>query len=183
MKGYIQNSGTKACFVLQRQVPPGGRVQLEDAYKSVGKKSGVEETQTEEFVNFLKTQVLRKGSWSVFEAEGKPFGAPAEAAPKKAPALNKAVAPKTTVSKSKTSSKRGKDAAGAGRAMGRDYDEARGGTVTPSAIIEAPYDEARSLIEKTKDRVILKKALNLTKHFSGKEQHMRHIIKRLEQVY
>ena len=181
MQGYVQNSGTKACFVLQRQVPPGGRVQLSDAYKSVGKRSGLEETQVSEFVDFLKTEVLRKGSWAIFEEEGKPYGAPAQPVPKK-------IAPKKKVtkkasSKSKTSSKRGKDAAGAGRAMGRDVDEARGGGVTPSAIIEAPYDQARALIEKTKDRIVLKKALNLTKHFSGKEQHMRHIIKRLEQVY
>jgi hypothetical protein len=104
-----------------------------------------------------------------------------KAAPKAAPVKTPTKKPRP--SKRKTSSKRAKDAVGAGRAMGRDYDEARGGSVTPANIIEAPYDVARSLIEKTKDRVVLKKALTLTQHFSGKEQHMRHIIKRLEQVY
>ena len=60
--------------------------------------------------------------------------------------------------------------------------EATGGSVTPSEIIEAPFDQARSLINKTRDRRILKRALALTQHFGAKEQHQRCIMKRLEQV-
>ena len=47
MRGYIQNEGTQAYFVCQRQVPPGGKVQLDDLFKSVGKKSGLEKTNEE----------------------------------------------------------------------------------------------------------------------------------------
>ena len=71
----------------------------------------------------------------------------------------------------------------AGRNLKRDDNILQSNEITPADIIEAPYDEARSLIEKTKDRTILKKALKLSNHISGKEQHMRHIVKRMEQVY
>jgi hypothetical protein len=180
MKGYVQNTGGQAYFILQRQIPPNGKVQLSDAYLVVGKKSGLEESQVQEFVNFLQTEILTRGAWSFFEEEGKPFGSG-----RKAPARKKKAEPKkkTQVTDAKTSSKRENDAHGAGRSMRRDVSEGENRNVTPAAIIEAPYDQARTLIEKTKDRVVLKKALNLTKHFSNKEQHMRHIVKRLEQVY
>ena len=179
MRGYVKNEGTQAYFVCQRQIPPGGKVEFEDIYKSVGKKSGLEEGPA--FVEWVKANVFLRGSWGYYEEEGKPLDAPA---PKKA-------APKKQVKKdtSGTSSKRENDAKGAGRPMKRDTRttvdtvDVTGATVTPSAIIEAPYDQARALIEKTKDRTVLRKALRLTKHFSGKEQHMRHIVKRLEQVY
>jgi hypothetical protein len=65
----------------------------------------------------------------------------------------------------------------------RDINEAERRIVTPAAIIEAPYEQARGLIDKTRDRSVLKKALALTQHFGGKEKHMRHIMKRMEQVY
>lgn len=185
MRGYVQNEGTQAYFVCQRQIPPGGKVKLDDVYKSVGRKSGLEEGLP--FIDWVKSNVFTRGTWGYYEEENKLFGETSK--PKKA-APKKAVPKKQAKTKSAgTSSKKEKDAKGAGRSMRRDTrdtpgtHDVTGGNVTPSAIIEAPYDQARALIEKTKDRVVLKKALNLTKHFSGKEQHMRHIVKRLEQVY
>ena len=176
MRGYVKNEGTQAYFSCQRQITPAGRVMLDDIYKSVGEKSGLEDGP--EFIEWIKTNVFRRGSWGYYEEEGKPLAAPntKKAAPKK----------RTKAQNFATSSKKEKDAPGAGRAMRRDSAETydvTGRNITPSAIIEAPYDQARALIEKTKDRVVLKKALNLTKHFANKEQHMRHIVKRLEQVY
>jgi hypothetical protein len=176
MRGYVQNEGRDAFFILQRRIPPGGKVRIEDAYRSVGKKSGLEEGP--EFVKWLLSDVLTRGSWGVYEEEGKPLF-PEETENKEEEAE---VPPKSQVS-SKTSSDRSKDAPGAGRALRRESSEERGVEITPGSIIEAPYDQARTLIEKTRDRGVLKKALALTQHFSGKEQHMRHLMKRLEQVY
>jgi hypothetical protein len=177
-RGYVKNEGTQAYFVCQRQIPPGGSVELDDIYQSVGKKSGLKNDR--EFVEWCKAHVFRRGSWGYYEDEGKPLGAkpvakkatPKKAAPKKA-----------AVSETGKSSKKSKDAKGAGRALRRDINAAEGITITPAAIIEAPYEQARGLIDKTRDRTILKKALALTQHFGGKEQHMRHIMKRMEQVY
>ena len=171
MRGYVSNEGNKAYFVCQRQIPPGGRVELDDIYKSVGKKSGLEDNQ--EFIEWIKTNIFKRGSWGYYEEVGKPFGVKSK----------KTGTEKENSSVTKTSSKKQTDARGAGRALSRDVDEVRGTDVTPSAIIEAPYEQARALIEKSRDKVVLKKALNLTQHFSGKEQHMRHLVKRLEQVY
>ena len=137
MKGYIQNEGTQAYFVCQRQIPPGGKVSFENIYKSVGKKSGMEKTNSEgivlplapdqvlEFAEWIKTNVFSRGSWSYYVT---------------------------------------------------------GTTATAVSIIEAPYEEARGLIEKTSDRTVLKKALRAAQHFSHKDQHLRHLMKRLEQV-
>jgi hypothetical protein len=177
MKGYVRNEGEQAYFVCQRQIPPGGKVELTAIYKSVGKKSGVDEGP--EFVEWIKSNVFRRGSWGYYEEEGKLLGVKEEV---KKPSSKPVSKPKKRTT-AKTSSKKDNDAQGAGRNVRRDPTENESGEVTPSAIIEAPYDQARALIEKTKDRIVLRKALKLTNHFSGKEQHMRHIIKRLEQVY
>ena len=184
MKGYLRNESNEAYFKLQRQIPPGGKVTLDAAYRSAGKASGVEEGP--EFVQWLKEHILTQGTWGIYEEEGKIFGAESES-PKIQPSPDtkqkSARKAKTNSSANRTSSKKEHDARGAGRAMRRDSNEAKGLIITPATIIDAPYDEARTLIEKTKDRTVLKKALNLTKHFSGKDQHMRHIMKRLDQVY
>jgi hypothetical protein len=182
MKGYLQNEGDQAYFKLQRQIPPRGKVTLEDAYKSVGKASGVEEGP--DFIAWLRGSVLTRGSWGIYDEAGNDIFQT-----KVVPSENlEVVAPKSKPKRkatqgTKTSSKKQKDARGAGRTLRRDIEDAKGVKITPATIIEAPYDKARTLIEKTKDRSVLKKSLALTKHFAGKEQHMRHIIKRLEQVY
>ncbi len=74
------------------------------------------------------------------------------------------------------------DARGAGRKMRRDGNSLKGVKITPAMIIEANYEEASALIDKCNERPVLKKALALSKHFSGKEAHMRHLIKRVEAV-
>ncbi len=180
MRGYIQNTGDRAFFVLQRQLPPGGKLTLENAYKTLGKKSGLGEEDVEEFVEFLKTTALVRGSWSFFEEDGTSLGVP-----KKKKVAKKAPAPRrpTEASVAKTSSKAAKDAHGSGRNISRNLEESLGTLITPVKIIEASYEKAGLLIEKCNDKGVLKKALKATQHFAGKEQHMRHLMKRLEQVY
>lgn len=174
MKGYVKNEGLQAYFIVQRQIPPGGKVSIENIYKSVGKKSGLEENM--EFIEWLRTNIFTKGSWRFYEEDDKPLGPSREKdSPKEE--VKKEIAPS-----GKTSSKRSKDAVGAGRVLRRESNDEKGTVITPGSIIDAPYDQARTLIEKTRDKVILNKAMALTKHFSGKEQHMRHLMRRLEQV-
>ncbi len=175
MRGYIQNEGTQAYFICQRQIPPGGKVQLEDVYKSVGKKSGLEENI--EFVKWAQDNIFTRGPWGYYEEEGKKLQLTSKKSAPQKPVVRK------TPAKNKTSSKRETDARGAGRALRRNTDDGDSLKTTPSSIIEAPYEQARGLIENTRDRLVLKKALNLTKHFAGKEQHMRHIIKQLDRIY
>ena len=169
--GVVVNESTNAYFVLQRQVPPGGKVSLGAAYLDVGLRSG--ETDESAFACWLQESVLLRGSWGYYDQEG-----------------NSLTGKKTAVavdaeedSVDKTPSGREKGARGAGKVLRRSLKDAKGVEITPKEIIEAPYEEARTLIEKSKDRVVLKKALALTKHFSGKEQHMRHLMRRIEQVY
>ena len=180
MRGYVQNTGDRAFFVLQRQLPPGGKLTLENAYKVVGKKSGVKEEQVEEFAVFLKDTALARGSWEFFEDDGTSLGVPKK---KKVAKKDPAPSRSTEASIGRTSSKVERDARGAGRNISRNRDEAMGKEITPAVIIEASYEIAGPLIEKCNDKGTLKKALNASQHFAGKEQHMRHLMKRLEQVY
>ena len=61
MEGYIQNESTRARFIVQRQIPPGGKVSFENIYKSVGKKSGLEEDV--KFVEGSRDTIFIKGLW------------------------------------------------------------------------------------------------------------------------
>lgn len=176
MKGYVKNESNQAYFIVQRQIPPGGKVELIDVYKSVGKQSGLDEGS--EFVDWLRTDIFTKGTWGFYDSFDKPFG------------IKKKTIKKATISKDQnettsatTSPKKGKEAVGAGRALRRDVNQAKGVKITPAIIIDASYDQAQSFIEKCTDKSVLKKSLALTKHFANKEKHMRHILKRLEQVY
>jgi len=189
MRGYVQNVGTQAVFILQRQVPPGSRIKLEDAYKVVGKRSGLKSTQVVAFVDFLRTQILSRGTWAFFEDEGKAFKPPkkktvvkAEKVEEKSEKAVQEVAQEVETPQ-KSSPKSQQPARGAGKPLRRNPEDALNAGVTPAAILEAPYEQARALIEKTRSKAVLRRALTLTQHFAGKEQHMRHIIKRLERVY
>ena len=173
MQGYVKNEGTRAYFVCQRQIPPGGKVALDSIYKSVGEKSGLKYNL--DFIEWIKLNVFKRGSWGYYGENDELLVN--EPVVKKS---KKVVSKKTSA---KTSSKKELDAKGAGRNMKRDTNMLESTEITPAEIIEAPYDEARGLIEKTRDRTVLKKALKLSNHISGKEQHMRHIVKRMEQVY
>jgi hypothetical protein len=74
-------------------------------------------------------------------------------------------------------------ARGAGTVMKRKATTVNKSSITPNTIIEAAFPEAHDLIEKCADRNVLKKALALSQHFSKKDEHMRHLMRRLEQVY
>ena len=75
-------------------------------------------------------------------------------------------------------------AKGAGRKMVRDAGGvAKGSSITPGSIVDSEYTLAKPMIEKCNSRDVLKKALTLSRHFSKKEEHMRHILRRLEQVH
>ena len=164
MKGFVRNEGDRGGFILQRRLYPGAQISLDDAYLVVGKKSGKKEGPA--FVKWLRENHLSDDRWAFYKEEGVPYFAKKEenAAPA-APA--KRVAP-------------GK---GAGKVMRRKTDNIRKASITAKDIIDPAYEEARVLIEKCSDKLVLKKALALSRHFSHKEQHMRHVLKRLEQVY
>jgi hypothetical protein len=175
--GFVTNESNQAYFTLQRQIPPGGKIKLSEAYLAVGHKSG--ETDELAFAQWLQEHVLQRGSWGYYDQEENPLMAKEtiEAV------VEEKIVEVEKKTEFKTSSSRERDARGAGRALRRNLEDAKGVVITPKAIIEAPYEEARALIEKSKDRVVLKKALALTQHFSHKEKHMRHLIRRIEQVY
>ena len=73
MQGYVKNEGTRAYFVCQRQIPPGGKVNLDSIYKSVGKKSGLEYNLA--FVEWIKSNVFKRGSWGYYNERGEPLAA------------------------------------------------------------------------------------------------------------
>ena len=186
MRGYVQNVGTQAVFILQRQVPPGSRIKLEDAYKAVGKRSGLKPTQVVAFVDFLRTQILHQGNWAFFEDDGEAFKPPKKKTfvkVEKVEEKSEEVAQEVSQEVEAPQKSSPKPARGAGKSLRRNPEDALNAGVTPVAILEAPYEQARALIEKTRSKAVLRRALTLTQHFAGKEQHMRHIIKRLERVY
>ncbi len=170
MKGYLQNEGERPRFILQRQINPGGKVLFEDAYKSVGKRSGLDEGPA--FVEWLRDTVLTRGEWGYYKREGTIFKF-----------KEKAVS-KSGEGTAKTSSKKSEDARGAGRVMRRDTSETRTARaeITPADLINVEYAEAKKLIDKTRDKSVLRKALAMTHHFSKKEAHQRHLMQRISQV-
>jgi hypothetical protein len=165
MKGFVKNEGTEAFFILQRPVSPGGKVSFEDAYVTVGKKSGKKEGVA--FVRWLRDNYFAASNWVFYKEEGVPFFSAEEAK----------VAMETSVGPVDP----GK---GAGKVMRRQAENtAKGTAITAKSIIEAPYAQAKVLIDKCADKSVLKKALAASRHFSQREDHMRHIMKRLEQIY
>jgi hypothetical protein len=161
MKGFVKNESRDAFFVLQRPVPPGGKISLEDAYSVVGERSG--KKQEAAFVRWLRDNYFKGSGWAFYREEGVPFFSEEEPVSE----VKEAVVP----------------ARGAGKVMRRQSRGSKGAEVTPKTIVEAPYDRAKVLIDKCTDRAVLRKALALTRHFSKKEEHMRYLMRRLEQVY
>ncbi len=164
MKGFIKNEGDRGTFILQRRLHPGSRLSFDSAYLTVGEKSGKKKGPT--FVRWLRENYLSDEQWVFYKEEGVPYFAKTEANIAPAPPTKKIVPAK-----------------GAGKVMRRKRDPSMGAGVTAKDIIEPAYEEARPLIEKCSDKFVLKKALTLSRHFSHKEEHMRHVMKRLEQVY
>lgn len=164
MRGFAKNESRDAFFILQRQVIPGGTISFEDAYKAVGKKSGKKENAS--FVKWLRENYLASPPWSFYKEEGVPFFSEKEETSVGEKAVE-SVAP----------------AKGAGLVLKRELGDEKGTEITPSEIIESKFPRAKVLIEKCNSRETLKKALNMSRHFSQKEEHMRHLMRRLEQVY
>jgi len=164
MKGFVKNEGERGVFTLQRRLNPGSTLSFDDAYLTVGEKSG--KNKGPSFVKWLRESYLTGDQWVFYKQEGTPYFTSqqieqVEEKPKEA------VAP----------------ARGAGTVMKRKASTVSKSSITPNTIIEASFPEAHDLIEKCADRNILKKALALSQHFSKKDEHMRHLMRRLEQVY
>lgn len=206
MSGYVCNDGGPPVFIAQRGVPQGRKVDFEDLLLVFSRKSTFEEVEPG-FVSWLKENVFSDSRWGFYNEDGTLYefetaeepepesvsvkisvvDAPPDLKPakkKRAPARKssrkKKDASEPKESSSKTSSK--PTAKGAGRRFVRDNNDNKGVKITPSMIIEADYSEASHLINQCKERPVLKKALTLSKHFSGKEAHMRHLIRRVEEV-
>ena len=164
MKGFVKNEGDKGIFILQRTLYPGAMLSFDEAYLSVGEKSGKKKGAP--FVKWLRDNYLSATQWVFYKEDGIPYFGQEELAEMIDPPAEVALPAK-----------------GAGRVMRRNLNDAKGAAITASTIIEGPYTDAKVLIDKCADRNILKKALALSQHFSKKEEHMRHLMRRLQQVY
>lgn len=165
--GFVKNESEVAFFKLQRSLPPGGKIKFSDAFLTIGSKSGVE---GKEFVKWLRENVFPGTDWGFYSADDVPYFS-------ETTKINKDTAPVAPP----VSSEAGR---GAGRVARRTQPkgEEKKSTITASAIVEADFTTAKTLIEKCKQRSVLKKALNLSQTFANKDEHMRHLMKRLEQV-
>jgi len=164
LEGFAKNEGKEGFFKLQRSIPPGGKLTFEQAYLTIGKISGTK--KDESFVRWLKTNSLAGPEWVFYREEGVPFFSlehPAEA-------VETPVVADTAPGK------------GAGIAMKRKNKKTLDSEITPSAIVEADPAHALELIEKCRDKTILRKAMNIASHLAHKEEHRRHLLRRLEQV-
>ena len=164
MKGFVKNEGEKGVFTLQRRLSPGSTLSFDDAYLTVGEQSGKKKGPA--FVKWLRETCLTGNQWAFYRKEGLPYFDSEE---------DEQIEEKPVSA--------GAPAKGAGRIMRRKVTEVDKGSITPHAIIEAPFPQAHDLIEKCSDRRVLKKALTLSQHFSKKDEHMRHLMRRLQQVY
>lgn len=171
MNGYIQNNGTTSKFTAQRGFHPGARVEFDKLLLTLSKNSGFNKVGMG-FIKWLKSNTFSEDRWGFYNSDGSDF--------------------KFTKSNSKSVSQEAPEAVsediipakGAGQKFSRSPDApANKNTITPTSIIEADFDVAKSQIEKCRDRVVLKKALNLSRHFSNKEQHMRYLMRRIDQIY
>jgi len=165
--GFVKNESNEAFFKLQRSLPPGGKIKFSDAFLTVGSKSGLE---GKEFIKWLRENVFPGTGWGFYSADDVPFFS--ETSKK-----NQDVAPSTPPVSLEAGNGAGKVARRA-----RPKGETKGVEITASSIIEAEFSTAKTLIEKCKSRAVLRKALNLSQTFANKDDHMRHLMKRLEQV-
>lgn len=166
--GFVKNESNEAFFKLQRSLPPGGKIKFSDAFLTVGKKSGFE---GKDFVRWLRENVFPGADWGFYSDDNVPFFS--ETGKK-----NPDVAPTTPP----VSLEAGKGAGRVERRVRSKGETKKGLEITASSIVEAEFPTAKTLIEKCKNRAVLKKALNLSQTFANKDEHMRHLMKRLEQV-
>lgn len=168
VKGFVKNEGKRVPFTFQRSIPPGTKLTFAEAYKVMGEKSG---KSGRAFIELLRTDFFAGPEWGFYKDEGVPFFS--ETAVSKQDPAPARPAPPTKAAK------------GAGKALRRAPDLAapKGSAIAAVDIIDAAPDQARKLIAECSDKAVLKKAMTLSKHFAGKEGHMRHLMRRLEQVY
>lgn len=159
MKGFVKNESDRTLFILQRNINPGFSLTFEDAYVVVGKKSGKKRGPT--FVNWLRETYFQDPRWAFYKDEGEAYFEEGD-----------------IVASSRVASSQG-----AGKNLVRRDDAQEEGRALALKILDSEIVTARTLIDKCKDRSVLKKTLAASKLRSGKEAHMRHLIRRLEQVY
>ena len=159
MKGFVKNEGDRSIHVLQRAVGPGFSITFEEAYGIVGKKS--EKKRGAAFVSWLRDSYFQAPFWVFYKDEGVVYfeDEPPRAAVGSRPAR------------------------GAGKSQVRRDEAHEKKTAAAIQIIEGDIVAARPLIDKCKDRAVLRTALAASKIRTGKEAHMRYLIRRLEQVY
>ena len=169
MKGFIHNQTGRAKFKAQRPLPPNSKLSFDDAYLTLGEKSGKKKGPA--FVKWLKENHFQDEGWVFYKEEGVPYFPKSSKNEEKVDSIGKVPSSET------------EPARGAGRNLRKKNIRARKSDVTPDAIIKADIPRAKALIEKCTDRATLRKAESLSNHFSQKEEHRRLILRRLEQVY
>lgn len=167
--GYVKNESDRSVFKLQRTLYPGSKLNFADAFLSVGEKSGVE---GEEFVKWLRENIFPGPDWGFYRGNGKPFFS--SRAKSKQDVAPETPAPADSPAK------------GAGRNMRRKAQRStreNKKSITPAQLVEPEYSQAKVLIDKCNDKKVLKRALTLSRNLANRGDHMRHLMKRLEQVY
>jgi hypothetical protein len=159
MKGFVKNESDRTLFVLQRAINPGFSLTFDEAYVVVGEKSGKNKGST--FVNWLRETYFQDPVWAFYKDEGESY-----------------FEEEAIGNRPRTGTARG-----AGKNLVRRDDARADGRALALKILDSELVTAKALIDKCKDRSVLKKALAASKLRAGKEAHMRHLIRRLEQVY
>lgn len=178
MEGFIVNKTGKAVFKAQRPLPPGAKISLDKLYISFEKKSGKKKGKP--FVKWLKENIFVEEGWLFFKEEGVPYIFGNEVKPDE-PTTEEI---QNKQPKNLTAEKVAEQVAqGAGRKLTRKNTKIAKSNNTVSKILEATPSEAKEIINQTKDRQTLKKALALSNHFSNKEEHRRLLQGRLDEVY
>lgn len=166
--GFVVNESGSGVFKLQRQLPPGSKLKFSDAFKVLGKQSGQD---GKDFVKWLRETTFPGPDWGFYSAEGKPFFSDSKKS------SNKDVAPQAPEVVED-------QAPGAGKTIrGKDKKGAKKGVeITPTLILETPYEQAEAIIDSCRDKNVLRKALTLSQYLANKGEHTRRLMRRLEQV-
>lgn len=175
MRGYVQNNGSTSKFTAQRRFHPGGRVDFDNLIPTFIKLSGFSKSSPG-FVKWLRDNIFSDERWGFYNADGSDFK------------FTKSKAKSTVANQDEVVTEESaapvKKARGAGQRLTRNVEnDISDRDITPSSIINAEFSMARPQIEKCRDRIILKRALTLSKHFSNKEEHMRYLMRRLDEIY
>jgi hypothetical protein len=173
MKGFIKNETNRAVFKAQHGIPVNGILYFDAAYLALGDKSGKKPGPS--FIKWLRDDYFFEEGWCFYKEEGVLFfkEEPVPEVKSGEPEVVVAVPKRRKVSPPR----------GAGKKLKRKKEASEKVNITAGAIIEADLVQAQSLITKTKDRSVLKKALTLANHFSHKEEHRRLVQRRLEEIY